>query len=277
MQVEDIISNSVSQDIKNNGHLSIRFAPDGFSILVSNVRYKPVLLKAYTFDFSVPANKHAMECSRILDELQLLTFEGETVFIMDTPALSLVPDQFFNEKTARSLLDKTIPLKETDRVEHRHIRDRNLQLLFSYPAEMDQLKAQIKGKVEIIHTAECMISLSDQIQASDHQRGFFLADVQLHTLDLQVNREDGIRLQKRYAQKDQSDCIYHTLNTMKQLKMDRENVPVYLTGTIHPEHELFTLLGKYVRHVKTTPYYLEELSKDQVLRFMILSEGSKCA
>ncbi len=37
------------------------------------------------------------------------------------------------------------------------------------------------------------------------------------------------------------------------------------------------LLGKYIRQVKTTPYYLEELSRTQMLRFMILSEGSKCA
>ncbi|MEN8156696.1 MAG: DUF3822 family protein [Bacteroidota bacterium] len=275
--MEGIISNSVSQDIKNKGHLSIRFAPDRFSILVSDASYRPVLLKEYRSDASVPASKLPVECSRILDELQLLSFEGETVFIMDTSAVSLVPDQFFSEETARSLLDKTIPLEETDRVDHRHIRDRHLHILFAYPAELDQLKAQIKGKVNIIHTAECMISLSDQIQASDHQRGFFLADVQLQTLDLLVIREDGIRLQNRYALKEPSDFIYHTLNTMKQLEMDRENVPVYLTGTVHPEHELFTLLGKYVRHVKATPYYLEELSTIQVLRFMILSEGSKCA
>jgi hypothetical protein len=46
---------------------------------------------------------------------------------------------------------------------------------------------------------------------------------------------------------------------------------------IHQEHELFGLLEKYIRLVRTTPYYLETLTKAQVLRYMILSEGNKCA
>jgi hypothetical protein len=121
-----------------------------------------------------------------------------------------------------------------------------------------------------------MNSLADQVQASDHQRGFLLAEVQARTLYLLVIRGDHILLLNRYALREPTDFIYHCLNTMKQLDLSRENIPVYLSGVVHPDHELFGLLGKYVRHVKTTPYYLEELSKTEVLRSMILSEGSKC-
>ncbi len=37
----------------------------------------------------------------------------------------------------------------------------------------------------------------------------------------------------RYTLKDPSDFIYHTLNTLKQLDLDRETIPVYLSGIIH--------------------------------------------
>ena len=63
---------------------------------------------------------------------------------------------------------------------------------------------------------------------------------------------------------------------MNQLGLDRESIPIYLSGIVHEEHELYGLLGKYLRKVHTTPYYLENLNKTQMLRFMILSEGSKC-
>ena len=88
--------------------------------------------------------------------------------------------------------------------------------------------------------------------------------------------EDGIKLSNRYALKDPSDFIYHTLNTIRQLDLDRETIPVYLSGIVNGGHELFGLLGKYVRLVKTTPYYLETMSKEEVLQYMILSEGNKC-
>ena len=150
-------------------------------------------------------------------------------------------------------------------------------LLYSVPEAVGTLKNRFSGDVKIIHTSECLLSLSDQVKASDHQRGVILAEVQDYSLDLLVIQEDQVRLLNRYALKDPSDFIYHTLNTLKQIKLDRETLPIYLSGIVHEEHELFGLLGKYIRHVKVTPYYLEELSRSQMIRFMILSEGSKCA
>ena len=276
MQTEGIISNSITKDIRLNGHQTIRFSADGFSILVSDASYKPVFLKKYAYELSVPTSIYPAECGRILDELQLLDFEGETVIIMDSQSATVVPDQLFNESDSRLILAKAADLDESEEVRHRYIRDRDLDIIFAIPAEIEDLKQKISGRVQILHTSECLLSLSDQVQASDHQRGFILAEVQKQSLEILVIQEDRVRLLNRYILKDPSDFIYHTLNTLKQLEMDREAIPVYLSGIIHQEHELFGLLGKYIRQVKTTPYYLEELSRTQILRFMILSEGSKC-
>ncbi|MCK5134806.1 MAG: DUF3822 family protein [Bacteroidales bacterium] len=277
MQVDSIISNAITQDIRLKGHQSIRFAPDGFSVLVSDAGYRPVFLKQFIYESSVPVNLYPGDCVRILDELELLTFGGETVFIVDSMAATVVPAQFFNEQDGQSLLEKAATLLEADQVHNRLLKDRDMHLVYAVPKEIQALKSQFSGDVRIIHTDECLVSLSDQVQASDHQRGVVLVEVQQYTMDILVILEDGIKLLNRYALKDPSDFIYHTLNTFKQLKLDRETIPAYLSGIVHGEHELFGLLGKYIRHVKTTPYYLEELSRAQMLRFMILSEGSKCA
>jgi hypothetical protein len=217
------------------------------------------------------------ECSRILEEMDLLNFEGETAFILDTQAATVVPESFFDEGNARKLLEKTVPVNESDRVVDRPVRERQFRIIFAYPAELEELSKRIHGMARILHAEECLLSLSDQVQASDHQRGFILAEVQQLSLGLLLIREDGIKLLNWYSLREPSEFIYHTLNLVKQLELDRENIPVYLSGIVHPEHELYGLLGKYIRRVKTTPYYLEELSRTQVMRFMILSEGSKCA
>ena len=277
MQADSIISNTILQDIRQKGHQSIRFTPDGFSILVSDASYRPVFLKQYTYESTVPAKLHPAECGRILSEEGLLSFEGETVLIVDSLAITVVPKQYYDEAQGRALLEKACSVDETDQIQHRFIKDRKMNLVYAVPEEINRLKSQFSGQVEIIHTSECLVSLSDQVKASDHQRGVVLAEVQPYTLDLLVIQEDQIRLLNRYALKDPSDFIYHTLNTLKQLELDRETIPVYLSGIVHEEHELFGLLKKYIRFVRTTPYYLEELSREQMLHFIILSEGSKCA
>ena len=277
MQVDSIISNPITEEIRLKGHQSIRFTPDGFSVLVSDASYRPVFLSQYGYDTTIPVHLHAGECERVLKEKDLLEFEGESVFIVDSAAVTSIPRQCFSENLARDLLEKAANIEERDQVHSRFVRDRNIFLVFSVPHEIHELQEKFTGPVKVMHTSECLVSLSDQVQASDHQRGVILAEVQQFTLDLLVIKEDGVRLLNRYALKDPSDYIYHTLNTVRQLNLDRESVPVYLSGIIHGEHELFGLLGKYIRNVKSTPYYLESLSRRQVLHYMILSEGSKCA
>jgi hypothetical protein len=277
MQVDSIISNTISQDIRLKGHQSIRFAPDGFSVLISDASYRPIFLKRYTYPESLPSGELYAECVRILDENSLLTFEGETVLILDSLSATLVPKYFYHQEHGREMLQKVCPLDETDRVVDRLVKNRTGHLFYAIPRKIDELAGRFTGKVHILHVSECLISLSDQVKSSDHQRGVVMAEVQQHTLDILIIKEDHIKLLNRYSLNDPSDFIYHVMNSMKQLGLDRESIPVYLSGIIHDHHELYGLLGKYVRNVLNTPYYLEELSRENILRFMILSEGSKCA
>lgn len=276
MQSDSIISNTITEEIRQKGHQTIRFSSDGFSLLVSDASYRPVLLKKFNYDRPVNSVQTS-ECIRMLKESDLFNFQGETVLITDSLNSTLIPQSFFDEKLGRDLLEKNAPLEATDQARHRLIRNRALISLFAVTEGILDLESQFSGHVTLLHTTESLISLSDQVQASDHQRGMVLIDVQPMTLDILVIREDKIKLLNKYALKDPSEFIYHTLNTVKQLGLDREIIPVYLSGIIHEEHELFGLLGKYIRTIRTTPYYMEELSRMNVIRYMILSEASKCA
>jgi len=277
MQLERVISNSITQDTRLKGHQSIRFAPDGFSVLISDASYAPVMLAQYSFEATLPVEELVTECSRILEEAELLSFEGETVLITDSMAATLLPRQFFNVDKNRDILEKICALDKRDRVFDRPVTNRDSHLVYAVNDKIIGMGNRFAGNVKTLHTSECLLSLSDQVKASDHQRGVVMAEVQMHTLDILVIRNDRIQLLNRYRLNDPSDFIYHTLNTMRQLELDNESIPVYLSGIIHDDHELKDLLLKYIRNVVSTPYFLEHLNREQTLRFMILSEGSKCA
>ena len=277
MNVRDIISSPVSEVTRLKGHQTIRFVTDGFSLLVSDASYIPVFLREYSYERKLDPDQYASEAERILAEHELLDFAGESVLILDNHGFTVIPDSFYSEEYARSMLEMECSLNESEIIYERTLQERRIHILFPCPGSLEVLKNRLTGKCSIIHSVECLMSLSDQVRARDHQRGFLLADVQDSTLALLVIRADEIILLNRYQLGDPSDFIYHTLNTMKQLDMDRETVPVYISGTVHPDHELSGLIKKYIRHVKSTPYYLENLSREEMLRYMLLSEGSKCA
>jgi len=143
MQVDSVISNSITQDIRLKGHQSIRFAPDGFSILISDASYTPVYLKQYILETSVSVEELTSECGRILDEDGLLSFEGETVLITDSMAVTLLPRQFFNVDKNREILEKVCSLNKHDRVFDRFIKSRDFYLIFAGTGKTTLVKSLV--------------------------------------------------------------------------------------------------------------------------------------
>jgi hypothetical protein len=276
MQVVNVIKNTITQEIRLKGHQSIRFEQDGFSILVSDASFTPVFLQQAVFEEHPSVEKLVAECGQVLDQSDLLTFEGETALITGSMAATLLPKQFFNVDRNREILEKICQLDKSDRVLDRFIKSRDFHLVYAVPEKIIGLGNRFTGDLRILHTSECLLSLSDQVKVSDHQRGAVLVEVQNHTLDILVIAGDQVKLVNKYSIGDPSDFIYHTLNTVRQLELDPESIPVYLSGIIYEEHPLRALLSKYIRNVSSTPYYLEYLNKEQIQRFMILSEGSRC-
>jgi hypothetical protein len=276
MQVDSVISNTITQDIRLKGHQSIRFTPDGFSVLVSDASYTPFYLKQYTFGSPVSVEELTTECGKVLSDADLISFEGETVLITDSMAVTPLPKQFLNVDKNRGILEQVCSLNASDHLFDRSIKNRDFHLLYAVPEKIIELSNRFTTDVKILHTAECLLSLSDQVKSSDHQRGVVLVEVQSHSLDILAIAGDQVQLINRYSLNDPSDFIYHTLNTMKQLELNCEMIPVYISGMIHEDHPLNLLLRKYIRNVAHTPYFLEHLTREQILRFMILSEGSKC-
>ena len=122
-----------------------------------------------------------------------------------------------------------------------------------------------------------MVSLSDQVSASLHQRGFVLIEVQKKKMEILIIRGDTIILSNRYLLNEPFDYLYHTLNTFKQLQLDREKVPLYFAGQYDEEQEPDRLMKKYIRKIAPVPYFLEGLTNRQKLQFLILSEATRCA
>ncbi|MBN2697963.1 MAG: DUF3822 family protein [Bacteroidales bacterium] len=277
MQVETVIAHTITDDIRQKGHQSIRLTADGFSVLVADASFIPVYLKDFIFDAPVAGHIVAEECRRILREQGLTRFDGEIILISDSQAATLVPDRFFDEEQKDLLLGSVNEIREDDLILSRRLKNRSEHIIYSVPPYIHKLSELYQREVRILHTGECMVSLSDQVSASLHQRGFVLIEVQKKKMEILIIRGDTIILSNRYLLNEPFDYLYHTLNTFKQLQLDREKVPLYFAGQYDEEQEPDRLMKKYIRKIAPVPYFLEGLTKRQKLQFLILSEATRCA
>lgn len=277
MQVHSIISNTISEDILYKGHLSIRFSADGFSLLLADQRYKPVIINSFTSD-PVPSQlSQIATCTQWLEDHTLLSkFHGTCSIVVDSPAATVIPEDLFSTDLTRFYLQQSNHVSLDDNSYFRKIDGRPFYLVYLAPESITQLAAKMACNCTILHPAVCMLSLADQINAADHQRGFCMIEIRKRYLEVLVIRNDQLVLLNRYRIHSPRDTVYHTLNTFKQLDYNPEMIPLFFSGEAYNDSEEILQLKRYIRKVTSVPYIIQDVKNEYISANIILAEATRC-
>lgn len=275
MKVHSIISNTISEETLRSGHLSIRFLPNGFKILLEDINFQPVILNWFYEETGISLKGQITACEDWLKRHTLMDdFTGEVSIIPESSPSTFVPENLFNEKEAFLYLEPMVNLKAHETVRHTNIRKKPLVLVYAVTGLIISLSEKFSGTTRIIPAAEAMLSMAEQINVSDHQRGFMVIETQPGSLNILMIREDQLVLSNQISLKQPGEMVYHTLNAMQQLGFDREKRPLFIAGKV--PHEEIISLEKYIRHVTPLPYHIFELDKTAIPEHILLAEATRC-
>jgi hypothetical protein len=276
MQVHSIISNTISEEILSSGHLSIRFMADGFSLLLEDRNYQPVVLIRFTGETAMTRKSHLQACEDWLQRHTLLEgFLGEITLVIDALPSTLVPDEMFSEKDKLLYLEPVTRLHAGDKVECTSIRSRPFHIVYAIPADYLLLVEKLSGHVRIKSSLEVLFSVADQVNAADHQRGFALMEVQEGYMGILMIRNDALVIATNQHLGKPAELVYHTLNTIQQMEFDRASRPLYYAGVAGVKE--LGMLQKYIRGVHALPYHIDEIDKSAISEHVLLAEATKCA
>ena len=275
MKVHSIISNTISEETLHGGHLSIRFLRDGFKILLEDINFQPVILNRFYEETGISLKGQINACEDWLRRHTLMDdFTGEVSIIPESSPATFIPENLFNEKEAILYLEPMVNLKAHETVRHTNIRKKPLVLVYAISGQIVSLAEKFSGTTRIIPAAEAMLSMAEQINASDHQRGFMAIETQPGSLNILMIREDQLILSNQISLKQPGEMVYHTLNAMQQLGFDRKKRPLYIAGIVAKEE--IVSLKKYIRHVTPMPYHIIDLDKPSIQEHILLAEATRC-
>lgn len=276
MQVHSLISNTISEEILQKGHLSIRFMADGFSLLLEDSSYRPVILMRSTEETPLSVNSYVPSCLDWLDRHTLLDqFLGEISVVVDESPSTLVPSDLYSNKEKESYLAPVAKILPNDSVKSRKIENRAFRVVYAIPGAVSEMIEKVTGKVRVIPAMEVLLSMSDQVNAADHQRGFALVELQHGFLGILYIRDDKVIISNHMQIKHPDEIVYHVLNTLEKVGFDRRNMPMFHAGASFDE-ELKTL-KKYIRNINPLPYHIFDVDKSAVTEHIILAEATRCA
>ncbi len=275
MKVHSIISNTISEETLRGGHLSVRFLPNGFKVLLEDTNFKPVILNRFYQETGISQKGQIDACEDWLKRHTLMDdFTGEISIIPESAPATFVPLDLFNKNEAFIYLEPVVNVKPHESVQHTIIKNRPLVLVYAVSGIIISLLGRFSGTTRITPSAEVMLSMAEQVDASDHQRGFMLVEVQTGSLNILIIKEDRLVLCNQLALKQPADLVYHILNTMQQLGFERKQRPLFLAGII--DNKEITTIKKYIRSVTPLPYHIFEIDKSLIPEHILLAEATKC-
>ena len=276
MKVRSIISNTISEEDLATGHLSIRFMSDGFSLLLESSDFKPIILNRFSNESIMPVSLLLQSAEDWLKRHTLLErFKGEVTIVTDSAPATVVPENLLSEEDLLLYLDPVAPIHPEGHVYQRKIKNRDVCVVASTPPHFLGFSKKFSVNARIYSPMEIMFSMSDQINAADHQRGFCLLEVQQGYLGILMIRNDEIVIANQQKIRKPDEVIYHTLNAIKQLDFDRLERPLYWSGDLMKEQR--RELKKYIRNVVKLPYTIKDLEGKKVQEHILLTEATRCA
>ncbi|MFC2090474.1 DUF3822 family protein [Bacteroidota bacterium] len=275
MKIHSIIANTISEEILQTGHLSIRLLADGFSLLLEDKSYKPVVLLKATSDQTVSLTASQAACEDWLNRHTLLEhFSGECTILPGSQCETIVPEEIFSVEDSVHYISSVSEINPSDSVLHKLVPNRPFVIVYAVRETVKNFSEKFHGNCRIISDTEVLISVADQVNAADHQRGFVLMEVQHKALSIILIKNDFVQLINHLDIKDEGDLVYHILNILKQMDFDRKSAPLYFAGKLPVETA--ATLNRYIKNIHPLAYVIQDIDKTSILENILIAEATKC-
>ena len=230
--------------------LSIQCSLDGFSFTVFDTTVSKFIV-FYTFEFNaVTPFMLKNEIDGIVASEPLLQSAYKQVKIAyNTPKVTLVPGSLIPSDQYSSTYGFTFETKREETIVANSFGN-GYTLLFAMPKI-------IKKQFEYLYPGSIFFSLLQPLAAYTQGHSglhpYLLVSKQNHSLQIVAAKGHNIIFINSFFVKDETDCLFYTLNTAKSLNLDLKS-EVVLFGKIDAKSELVSMLMLYFEKVSYAHY-----------------------
>lgn len=245
----------------NNYDLSIRILPDGFSFTVfDTLKTKFISLEEFRYPDTVNLQSvygskefcnwldHVFYHSYLLQE----SF-NKTTILTGGLKYTLMPTPLFDPAHTRKYLGFNHAIQDADVVFYDTIKAPEACLIFSVPSDLNEwIKSHYPGSRQLHRCGSLIRSFYLQFKGVSPVTRI-LANVEADLIDIIIFKGSDFLFCNSFHYSTRTDLLYYLLFVMEQLKINTEESPLYLSGIVETESELYKLIATYFRFVDFIP------------------------
>ena len=240
--IEDTFSKRNSQQYE----LSILLGIDSLSYLVTTGTGEVLIIKKHAYEASyLPAN-FAARLDQLMREDRLLqqSFRSTKLAVFNEHN-TLIPNRLYNPEEKRTYLEKVVDLPTDYVVEVDELALANAHHLYALPKEMSSALRRYFSGAKIFH-AGTPLYLAAQKKAAKLVNKSVYVNLMSRVLQIQIFDRDELIFYNAFPFATAKDFLYYLLLVFDQFNLKQEETPVYLSGDIMQDSELYHQLYRYI-------------------------------
>lgn len=218
--------------------LSIQVNPDGFSVLMCDHDSRILkILHHNTENF-----ENILEIFRhddSIDELKRISFK-EINILINTCDFSFVPEVLYKKDAEKIFLSHSTAISDEDKIKSTRVDENDSRLIFKLDPDFQSFIKLFKNSPNILHLSNSILPyIQKKIQANGMT--FYSTG---NIIYVSYFNENKLMYFNAFHYKDQSEMVFHAVNSFKKLNISSET-ECYYYGDLNSESKAYNLLLKY--------------------------------
>ena len=230
-------------------NLSALVGADRFSFLAYDQDQQKVqFLKSYNFQLKETKETKSLVHEVYTQDNLLKSGFNQSLIGIVNEKITLIPDRLYEESNHATYFEKLIPLDKDDVLLVNDIPELDIKIIFAVDSGLKNLLDGYFPNANILHTATFFIKGTKEL--SKHRSGYQLyINVIGGNFQMVLFEDQDLLFSNVYNYQTANDFIYFTMLVFDQFKLKPEAVPLYLSGQIVEDSEIYKLIYRYIRHI----------------------------
>ena len=171
----------------------------------------------------------------------------QVILVYQNELATLVPKSLFNPANAADYLKFNSKILKSDVIEFDDINSNNSVIVYVPLMNINNYIFETFGEFNFKHSAHVLIETLLQQETDTHSKVYI--NINSYHFEMVVIKNKNLEFYNFFEFSSPEDFLYYVLFTFEQLGLNPEEVPVYFTGAITEDNDIYQLAYTYIRHL----------------------------
>ncbi|MCP3927547.1 MAG: DUF3822 family protein [Bacteroidetes bacterium] len=247
--ITKIAETHINKNFTDEYELSILLGMGSLCYMVSDNQEQVLLLKDRNYSTANSSTSGDFLVSLIEKEEYLNLKYSKVTIGMISPVSTLLPSRLFDVEKKSTYLQGVTNVSADDRVLSDHISAIDSVNVYSVPAYLLKICQNHFPQSNLFNSSSGLIKYFKQKKGTNSTFRLFLT-IYSDFFQAFLFNGDELLIFNTYSFKASTDFLYCVLLIFNQFKLQIESVPVFLSGKITKDSEMFNILSRYVKQVE---------------------------